>query len=84
MRVNEKVSVLTIFNSTTNQVLPYLLKWNQRKYIITKIGFRHKVSSGNTLHHIFSVTDGNTFFRLNLDTSNLHWTLEEVSDETGT
>ncbi|MDQ3099130.1 MAG: hypothetical protein M3Q44_05280 [bacterium] len=81
MQINEKVSVLTIFNADTNKVLPYVVKWNNRKYTITKIGFRHKLNIGTTLHHIFSVTDGNTFFRLNFDTSNLHWTLEEVTDE---
>ncbi len=81
MQVNEKVSVLTIFNAAQNKVLPYLIKWRNRKYTITKIGFRHKVNVGTTLHHIFSVTDGNTFFRLNFDTSNLHWTLEEVTNE---
>lgn len=71
---------MTIFNAQTNKAMPYIIKWRNRKYIITQIGFKHKITIGNTLHHIFSVTDGNTFFKLDFDTSNLHWTLEEVTD----
>lgn len=35
---------------------------------------------GKTLHHIFSVSDGTIFFRLNFNTRAMQWRLEEVSD----
>jgi hypothetical protein len=40
------------------------------------------VRNGDTLHHIFELVDGeqHLWMRLNLDTSNLHWLLEVVSD----
>jgi hypothetical protein len=40
------------------------------------------VKDGQTLHHIFELVDRQEtlWFRLNLDTSNLHWLLEAVSD----
>ena len=48
--------------------------------VITKLGFHHTVRVGRVLHHIFSVATESMFFRLNLDTETLSWTLEEVSD----
>ncbi|MDQ3239394.1 MAG: hypothetical protein M3P33_02615 [bacterium] len=80
LKLNEKISILSLFNKDTNQVLPYIIKWQNKKYTITKVGLHHTTYQGTTLHHIFSVTDGQIFFRLNLDTSNLHWTLEEIYD----
>ena len=78
IKVNEKISVLSIFNAKTNHVRPHIIKWNNRKYTITQIGLHHTIHIGKTLHHIFSVTSGTTYFRLNLNTENLHWILEEV------
>jgi hypothetical protein len=81
-KLQEKVSVLTLFNKDTNHVRPYVIKWGKRKYTIKQVGLHHTVYLGKILYHIFSVTDGKMFFRLNLNTANLHWTLEEVYDGT--
>jgi len=78
--LNEKVSVVTVFDRNKGEVIPRRLKWNGRIYNITKLGFHHKKKQGTTLLHIFEVTDNNMSFRLKLDTDNLHWTLEGVSD----
>jgi len=78
--INEKISVVTIYNREKKLVLPWLLKWQGRRYKITKLGYHHTERLGRVLHHIFSVTDGSTFFRLHLDTESLTWTLKEVSD----
>lgn len=59
---------------------PISLTWAKRDYAVTQIGLHHRLYQGNTLHHIYSVVAGELFFRLNLDTSSLRWTLEEVSD----
>ena len=59
---------------------PLSLTWSKRDYLITQVGLHHTYHKGNILHHIYSVIGGNLFFRLNLDTDNLQWTLEEVSD----
>jgi hypothetical protein len=82
LKLNIPISVMTIFNAKDNKVQPYVVKWRDRKYTIKKIGLHHTIKVGAVLHHIFSVmTDNDTFFRLNLNTENLHWTLEEVADE---
>ena len=78
--IQEKVSVTTVFDSGTNQVIPKHLKWQGRLRTINQVGLHHTYRTGRTLIHVFSVTDGTTFFRLELNTENLHWLLTEVSD----
>jgi len=78
--INEKVSVVTVYNRMKGLVIPCKIKWQNRIYRIKKIGFHHTIREGRKLCHIFSVTDGNLDFRLKFDSETLHWTLEEVSD----
>lgn len=78
--INEKVSVVAIYNRYKGEVTPWRIRWGNRTYTITKIGFHHTIHEGQHLYHIFSVTDGAMAFRLKCDTETLHWTLEEVSD----
>lgn len=73
MTINEKVLV-------GMKDTPIWIKWRNRIYKITKIGLHHTESQGDTLLHIFSVICGTIFMRIKLNTKNLVWTLEEVSD----
>ena len=79
-KLAEPISVELIFDSRSNRIFPYRIRWRGRLYTITKVGLHHFYRVGRTLYHIFSVTDGNTFFRLKLNTDTLHWTLEEIAD----
>lgn len=76
--INESVSVALWSNHTTNKILPYSLYWHGRRYQITTVGLHHTVREGRVLYHIFSVTDGTTFFKLRLDSETLGWKLLEV------
>ena len=78
--LQEKVNVTLVSNCKTRQVLPKHLGWRGRSYTINKTGLHHTYRSGRVLIHVFSVTDGTMFFRLELNTETLHWTLNEVSD----
>ncbi|KKR31465.1 MAG: hypothetical protein UT63_C0069G0003 [Candidatus Gottesmanbacteria bacterium GW2011_GWC2_39_8] len=78
--INEKISVVTVYDQVQGLVIPKKVKWQGRVYEITKIGYHHKVKEGNKLLHIFAVSNDSIAFRLRLDTDNLHWTLEEISD----
>lgn len=78
--INEKISVVAVYNREDKRFLPQRIKWQGRIYTITKLGFHHTVKVGRVLHHLFSVTDGTLAFRLDLDTEVLSWTLQEVSD----
>lgn len=79
-RVSIAVSVTLAFDAGKSRVFPKVLMWNGRVYRVTKIGLHHTFRNGRTLYHVFSVETPELFFRLVLDTDNLHWRLEEISD----
>lgn len=78
--INAPVSVKIIYDDTKHLVMPYSLKWQNRVYSLTKLGLHYKYRQGNTLFHVFSVASDTLCFKLILDTSNLFWTLEQISD----
>jgi hypothetical protein len=80
LQVDVPVSVIFAYEPQGAKVYPLRVRWDGRVYSITKVGLHHNFRVGRTLHHVFSVVSGETFFRLNLDTENLSWRLEEVSD----
>lgn len=79
--INEPVSVTLWSNHTTRKVLPYSLYWHGRKYSITTVGLHHTIWEGRRLFHIFSVSDGSTFFKLVMDSETLSWKLIEVGSQ---
>jgi hypothetical protein len=81
-KINKEISVVTIFSARLKAVAPYLLSWQNKDYLVGKVGYHHTIRKGETLHHIYEVSDKDSSlcFRLNFDTSNLHWTLEAISD----
>jgi hypothetical protein len=79
-KIDIPVSVSFTFDSERRKVEPRALLWNGRLYSIKKIGFHHTFRKGRTLFHVFSVVSKTLFFRIVLNTDNLHWRLEEISD----
>jgi hypothetical protein len=59
---------------------PQRLEWRGRSYVIAQTGLHHTYRKGRALIHVFSVTDGSTFFRLELNSETLRWLLKEVAD----
>lgn len=76
--INEQISVNLLFNHLRRSVTPTSLYWHGRRYTITKVGLHHITREGRTMLHIFSVTDGTTAFKLELNTETLGWKLLEV------
>ncbi len=76
--INEPVSVLLWSNHKTRHVVPYSISWHGRRYRMTTIGLHHTIWEGRRLFHIFSVSDGTTYFKLMFDTETLAWKLLEV------
>lgn len=81
-KINEEVSVLLYYSAIKRNALPCLIRWQNRDYHVGKLGYYHRVKIGDTWHHIYELVDRehSLWFRLNLDTSNLHWTLEATHD----
>lgn len=79
-RIKAPVSVVMTYDSKERIVVPRRLRWDGKLYQITRIGLHHTQREGRTLFHIFSVESTALSFRLKLNTDNLQWTLEEISD----
>lgn len=79
-KISESVSVSFTFDSDKKTIKPRALVWKGRLYGVKKVGFHHKFRKGRILYHVFSVASKSMFFRLVLNTENLHWKLEEISD----
>lgn len=80
--INEEVSVIMVYSAKNRSALPHLISWQNREYKVGKIGYHHKISEGRVLKHIYELTDTEQtlWFRLVLNTDNLHWNLEAVHD----
>jgi hypothetical protein len=76
--INESVSVGLLSNHIKGSAAPSILYWHGRRYTLSVVGLHHIDRSGRTLLHIFSMTDGTTFFKLQFDTDSLQWKLLEV------
>lgn len=79
-KLSELVSVSLTFDSEKRAIRPRAIIWKGRLHAVKKVGLHHKFKKGSTLFHVFSVVSNNMFFRLVLNTDNLHWKLEEISD----
>ncbi len=79
-KLNEPVSVSMTYDHKNSKAYPTKILWQNRVYNIAKIGLHHEFRIGSTLIHIFSVESPSLSFRLSLNTQNLAWCLEEISD----
>lgn len=79
-RVQEKISVITVYNHLKGSVLPVQVRWHGRIYHIKKLGYHHKVRMGRTMLHVFSVCNDDLALKLQFNSDTLEWVLEEVSD----
>ena len=79
-KLSVPISVDLSFDSKKRTVFLREVIWDGKTYPIVKIGLHHTYKEGRTLFHVFSVASQTLFFRLVLDTDNLFWTLEEISD----
>lgn len=82
-KINTPVSVMIDFNCRQNKVMPIQIQWNNRDFRVEKVGMHYHFYQGKKLFHVFSVTSEGMFFKLRLNTDNLFWNLEEVTDEFG-
>lgn len=79
-KLKVSVTVEMLYDHRKRQVGPVRVVFDGRDYLIRRVGYHHVFRQGRTLLHVFSVVSESLFFRLVLDTDNLFWTLEEISD----
>ena len=78
--IKAPITVYTAFNHRKNKAFPFSLKWDGRTYKIQSVDLHHTYKSGATLFHVFSVSTEAMSFKLVLNTSNLFWMVEQISD----
>ena len=78
--INESVSVNLFSNHVNGKANPTGFFWKGRSYNIAQIGLHHTFREGRSLIHVFSATDGNTFFKLQMNTETLLWKLLEIAE----
>lgn len=80
--LDEDISVVFYYDAEKRHIQPYQITWHGRDYRLGKVDFHHRTKQGTTLVHHFSMADINntTYFKIALDTSSLHWALEEYMD----
>ncbi|OGK08795.1 hypothetical protein A2767_02700 [Candidatus Roizmanbacteria bacterium RIFCSPHIGHO2_01_FULL_35_10] len=78
--INEKISVVTVYDRIKGTVIPKRIKWQGRIYDITKLSYYKPERVGRNIVHTFHVSNEAMDFKLRLDSYTLHWTLIEVTD----
>lgn len=79
-KLSVPVSVDLFFDHKLRRSIPVRVTWENRDYLIIKIGLHHTYRQGRTLYHVFSAISQNIYFRLVFNTENLAWSLEEIAD----
>jgi hypothetical protein len=62
--------------------VPWRLSWKNRDYELGPVDYKHSYMDGQERQHIFELcdVDKTIWFRLRLDTHNLHFFLEATHD----
>lgn len=81
-KIDEEVGVVMYYSAKHKAAFPHQVSWRGKDYIMGKVDYYHSYMEGSDKQHVFELVDRDLslWFRLRLDSSNLHWTLEAVHD----
>ena len=79
--IKAPISVFLHYNHRKNTASPVKLLWEGREYLIKKLGLHYSFRKGKTLFHVFTVSAGELFFKLIMNTDNLFWSVEQIGDD---
>ena len=79
-RLAAPVSVLLLYDHISGQVRPWRLRWDGEGHQVLRVGLHHTYRRGRALIHVYGVVTDSLYYRLELDTETLRWTVEEISD----
>ena len=76
------IDVLFSFNGRDQYARPVRLTWNETEYYLGGVQFWYSEHKGNVLVHHYRISDaeGDYTFELSLETENLIWSLERVTE----
>ncbi|OGC51007.1 hypothetical protein A3A69_01105 [candidate division WWE3 bacterium RIFCSPLOWO2_01_FULL_37_15] len=78
--VKAPITAYLAYEHRKNRVFPFLLKWDGRNYKVQSLDFHYTYKNGAVLYHVFSVSTETLSFKLVLNTENLFWTVEQITD----
>ena len=78
--INEEVAVVSSYDPNDGRYLPWRIRWGSREYNTRSIAAVIPHWEDSHLHHQFTIFDGTQYLLLDLDTSNLHWRLVSIGD----
>jgi len=78
--INQEVTISSVYfkNKQQLETFPKQMEFAGETYTFLNSGWRYLVHKGQEVIRIFSVTDGQTDYRLKLDPSENHWTLIDI------
>jgi hypothetical protein len=79
-KVKAPVSVISVYDHKKRDSRPSAVIWEGHRHQIVKLGYHHTFHAGKTLFHVFSAASETVYFKLVLNTDNLSWEVEEISD----
>ena len=78
--IKAPITTYLIYDHRKNRVYPVKLLWDGHEYRITNVGMHYTYRNGKSLFHVFTTSTENLSFKLVLNTDNLFWTVEQISD----
>jgi len=78
-KYHEQIRVFSLFDG--NKIKPYFFEWNGYRYEIDKIHNIHSGLDGIERFFFFAVSNKSDYFKLKLETKNLHWYIVEHYQE---
>src|SRR3989338_3949564 len=84
VEINKEVSIVAYyFKQGTKRLrcFPKKMEWSGKTVIFTEQGLRHPTKKGQRMIHVFDMTDGSAYYRLEFDAEQLTWTLVYVADQ---
>ena len=80
-KVDEQVEVAMIYAKNGGKTWPCLIKWRNKRWRVSAIGFKHYIKRGEVLVHVYEfVTQERLWMRLEHNTLLNTWTLDLISD----
>ncbi len=82
IKINQQVSVIACYSTKDRRFTPRRISWRNKDYDLGPVDYYHSYMDGRERQHIFELCDKECtlWFRLRLDSLNLHWTLEATHD----
>lgn len=78
LEISEPINVWVLFEGA--MIKPLVFLWKTRKIKVDKINLVHTSKVGTSVFYHFSVSAGNNFYRLKMDSVKMKWFLEMVEE----